>query len=723
MMQITTGAPANYSLGLDDKSKARVVIAPDQVPTHCPKVYIRAKWGPTDPMFLSTNFMETVYGADTFDYKKKWTNHQTALLKEAFIANANACVVQRVIPGGIDTMKKSTLRIYVDLLEADADFEIERDDAGNFKYNNDGTPVKTATALNVNKVAFIAKMIEGTVVDGAFGAGKIIDGNQVDNRGDVSKMYPIRDLEVPYYGSHGDNFGIRMWSDNELTNPQFDTTLINHPDVGCYPVNTAIYTRSDKMATASIMKNNYGETQIETVLKADVYNPRGGRALSHEKRVIDDWADLNQAGMPNLYYGFGKCHVYQNNLELVLSKLATLEATTGDAADDLDIDYTGDPASESYQQFWRMNLLGLTASSGKEYQTARFAIFRAVPSGYFRPGPNTTVYASGGTEHSFDNASYEEQVVLEVTRYNDVRDNLMDDARNVESYIYDSGFTFDTKLKLPYFISQRKDTYVFLSVNEAGEFLSASDESSRAAALQARLSAMPESDYFGTPVYRGSIIGRSGDLIGSTYRGDQLSTSPLKARLPITIEVAAWMAKAMGASNGVWDKEAMFDENPNNVIKMFTNINATFTPVSVRNIDWKNGLTWVQTFNLSSCFIPAIQTCYDDDTSVVNSCITAACAVSLQRIGQQAWRHHVGMSGLTNDQFLDRINKWVSKQAPASKYASRFIIEPNAYMTEDDLNRAYAWHLAIRLAAPSMKTVQQLSLETYRIESYQSIGG
>lgn len=47
--------------------------------------------------------------------------------------------------------------------------------------------------------------------------------------------------------------------------------------------------------------------------------------------------------------------------------------------------------------------------------------------------------------------------------------------------------------------------------------LTASEEHSLAIALRTRLQMYPESDYFGTPVLRGMIVGRSGKLRNSQF--------------------------------------------------------------------------------------------------------------------------------------------------------------------------------------------------------------
>ena len=134
----------------------------------------------------------------------------------------------------------------------------------------------------------------------------------------------------------------------------------------------------------------------------------------------------------------------------------------------------------------------------------------------------------------------------------------MDLPVHVESIMYDAGFPLDVKLKLAYFISQRKDTMVVLGTHDVEDrTLTASEEHSIAIALRTRLRLFPESEYWGTPVTRAIIIGRSGLVRNSQYN----------KRLPLTYELAVKAARYMGAGNGRWKNGAHFDGAPGSIVE------------------------------------------------------------------------------------------------------------------------------------------------------------
>jgi hypothetical protein len=283
---------------------------------------------------------------------------------------------------------------------------------------------------------------------------------------------------------------------------------------------------------------------------------------------------------------------------------------------------------------------------------------------------------------------------------------LQDTAKYPESIIWDSGFSLTTKYALASFISLRKDTAVVVATFDAGgPSLTASEDSSLAVALRTRFQMYPESDYFGTPVMRAMIVGRDGKMLNSQYNG----------RLPLTHELAVKSARYMGAGNGKWKPGFNFDHAPDSLVEMFHDVSATFTPATVRNKDWAAGLNWVQSYGRRSLFFPALKTVYDNDTSVLNSFFTMMACVELQKVGERAWRRFSGVSSLTNLQLKERVEEFV-KDNTVGRFDDRFVIVPEVYFTDADLQRGYSWGLRIKIYAPNMKTVMTLSVQAYRLD-------
>ena len=203
---------------------------------------------------------------------------------------------------------------------------------------------------------------------------------------------------------------------------------------------------------------------------------------------------------------------------------------------------------------------------------------------------------------------------------------------------------------------------------------------------------------------RTGIVGRDGKMLGTNFN----------KHLPLTFQVARRAAAAWGASNGVWNATNMFDVAPLNEVDMFTNVNIRFTSVAVRNKDWEAGLNWAQSSGRHTLFFPALKTVYGNDTSILTSFITAMACVELQKVGEASWRQFTGRSDLTNEQFAERIDAWISENV-RGRLTNRFTIVPRTYYTAADEANGYSWHTEINIYAANMKTVATLNVNGRRI--------
>jgi hypothetical protein len=278
-------------------------------------------------------------------------------------------------------------------------------------------------------------------------------------------------------------------------------------------------------------------------------------------------------------------------------------------------------------------------------------------------------------------------------------------------------------------MGRRKDMWVALSTQAVGKYKqaivgtspvlykwvdipqnSAADESSQASILQNAARMYPESEYYGTKTCRAIVVGHSGYLLSSEWRG----------LAPMTIDLAAKVATYMGASSGAWKGGANFDVSPKNQVTAFKtdSVNAVFKNSNVRNEDWANGLIWVQNYDRRALFYPGIQTVYDDDTSVLNSLFNIIAVVELEKVCERVWRDLTGIQTLTVGQFIDRSDELIRAKTQG-RFDDKFIIVPETYLTEGDEQRGFSWSCKINLYAANMRTVGTYTIVSRRIEDYQ----
>lgn len=699
---IVNAAPMTLLRGTQDLSTRPLIREPEAIPTHLPKVYVYAQKGPTTPQLVVGDSRTQVYGEDSFDVRKKWANHAT-VLSNLVNTEGNAQMMERVLPA--DAGPEANVLLSLDVLPTTVTLYVRNSD-GSIQLDANDDPVPVMDAGNPVTVAgYKAKWVISNIntVAGmsAFGAATIVAGDQVDGA-TQSQRYPVLQLRASSVGEWGNNVGFRIWAPNINTAGGVDSKLMAEEKV--YPLKMSVVRRASINSSAKVVENLYGEQSINVSLKKGVINPSTDKQIYIGDTFLDSYQSTKDVNYPPLIGDFGGVAIYDNNINTLLTMFYTAEAAfnaSPAAPLGLHTDFTG-AANEQHL----FNFVSGATSEAYPYHTFEFA---RDPVTKLRLGvtlENTTnLFASGSSDGTMNDTLFAGLVTDRVTEYNNPNSHLLDSANNVESIIYDSGFPLDTKYALLNFIAIRKDTFVILSTHTVGgQILQASVENSTAVALRTRAEFYPESDYFGTPVMRAMVMGRSGKLRSSQYT----------ETVPVTMEVAIKSARYMGAGNGVWKNGKNFDGAPGSILENIYDVNVIYTPAAARNRDWDAGLNWVQSYDRRSLFIPALKTVYNDDTSVLNSYFTAMAIVEINKVCERAWRHFSGVSNLTNAQLVERVNEFIADRV-RGRFDGRFVIVPNTYFTEADIARGYSWTTAVKLYAPNMKTVMTTFVQAYRI--------
>jgi hypothetical protein len=314
------------------------------------------------------------------------------------------------------------------------------------------------------------------------------------------------------------------------------------------------------------------------------------------------------------------------------------------------------------------------------------------------------VYLGGGSDGTMSDDLHGDLVIAEMERYLDPDDIYQERVLNPERVIYDSGFPVKAKMKLPNFISVRRDTYVVMSTHSVtAPVLDAESEISLATAIRTRLRMYPESVYFGTETVRGLIYRQSGRLRNSLWT----------KRVPLSFEVAMASASYCGASDGKWKNGYYFNGAPNSVVKYLYDISNPWTPIGARNRNWNLGINHVLPFDKQSYFFAAHKTIYSIDGSVLNSIYVVMLICELNAILDEVWREFSGRDDLTPAQFEDRVNRRIIDKTNG-RFDGKFTITPAATHTKEDLQRGYSITVPVKIGTDPMTTVLTGSIQAYR---------
>jgi len=529
-----------------------------------------------------------------------------------------------------------------------------------------------------------------------FGQLNISPGDQTDPLTNVqSQRYPIFELKATSRGSDGNMSGIRLSAPTVKTVSAMPLKMMNTQHA--YPYFVSVIKRPDAQSSPRTVETLFGEQKMMVTFKKEVVDPLTDKQLYVGDTFISSYENLTDLRYAKQYGEFGSMSVYDDNIETLLGMFHAAEVPFLDGFSD----FTADVTEKHLFNF----LTGVTSNSTPYHSFVFVDSINTVRFSEF-----TNVFAEGGSDGTLTDEVFARLVKNEMLEYLNPNSQVQELAVNVESIIYDSGFPMDTKYALCSFIAQRKDTFVVLATHDVNDrVLTASEEHSLAIALRTRLQMYPESDYFGTPVMRGMIVGRCGKLRNSQFT----------KYLPLTLEVAIKSARYMGAGNGRWRNGSHFDGAPGSVVEFMSDISITWVPASVRNRNWDVGLNWVQAYDRRSYFFPALKTVYNDDTSVLNSFFTALAIGQINKVAHATWREFSGVSNLTNAQLSQRVNDFVNSRTQ-NRFDERYIIRPEAQFTDMDLLRGFSFTLPIKVYSPSMKTVMTTFVQAFRIEDLET---
>ncbi len=689
---IINAAPMTIQHGTQDLSKVQLPRVPVDVPQHCPKFFIWAQKGPVTPQLVSGVELTNMYGTTSFDPTGPYFNHST-LFVNGVNAKGNACMIERLIPA--DAGPKANLQFFLDVLPTTVN-DYERNSDGSIKTDASGNPVIAGTVSGF-KAKWVVAWADTVAKQELFGELAISAGNQVDSAtGTQSQRYPIFELEVSSEGKYGNNRGIRLWAPTTANNGSLPDALMAKERA--YPFYLSVIARASESDSPEIVETVSAEQFTMFTLKPGSVNPATTGQVYMGDILLNAYQNLEDVTYPLVYGDFGKLAIYEENIATLLQEFYAAEIPYIDSFSD----FNNGGADKFLFNF----------VSGVSSQNVPYHTFQLVDdSDSVLLSQYSNVYAKGGSDGTLSDANHATETSARMAKYADPNDSIQEVAVNVESIVYDTGFPLATKYDLCNFISVRKDTFVVLSTFDAvsQKVMTESEENALAIALRTRAQLFPESDYFGTPAMRAMIVGRSGKVLNSVY----------KKRAPLTYEIAVKSADYMGAGNGRWKNGKNFDGAPGSILDTMYDVSITWVPGTVRNKNWSAGLNWVQAYDMRSFFFPALKTVYDDDTSVLNSYFTAMAICQLNKVANAAWREFSGVEGLSNSVLVQKVNAFVTNRV-GGIFDNRYIVQPDAVITDMDLKRGYSWTLPIKIYANNMKSVMTTYVQAYRMSDYSS---
>lgn len=719
----TNTRPHIELLGIDDRSAAQVTIEPEQLPQHLPVVFLLTELS-EQISIAGDKFLAEKYGLKTLDETSDFFNHQS-VIASLMLSQSNQVMV---VPIKLPDSRRASLRISVEIIPM--------------------TEVTSGIKKHKNRIIWHAEQVpEGEFAQGdvnpAYRAGTTVSELTSEKLGILvdtdDKEYsipsiklPIFDIQPPGRGSHGSRLGIILDAPFITDTQPTDQTLAERLGAFIYRMN--LVERAQNSVTHSVLSNQFGSTSSDFVLRPNSTDNRTGNEIGFGDVIVNNYSSTQLTAANAVVSPFNQPAIYQDNIETVSYLLAAGHEVTAKAVDGVSPDKTFsiagvyDNEEVALQKMHSVNILTGRNYQGKVYDNVHMAgsyLFGGVEF-----GKESVIYAKGGTDGFPKNAAgltdkletlriFDEEVRRWCREFDDTKP-IFDSAVYPFSTLYDSGFSFETKLALLQPMSKHKRIYTILGTQSCAEYLTddvegenakfgwcAANDIEKEIAIATRLNTAahlyPESELFGTSVCRAVIVPHCGYLRSGMYRG----------LLPLTHTLAYKLAGYCGAGNGFWKREKAIDTENGRVDELFKDVNNTYQSPTNYDRSWRAGMTWVQNFDRRSVYFPTYQTVFKDSSSILDSLLTIVAASYVQRVGEIVYRKMGNNNSLGKTKFLEQSNNEIIKLTK-NKFDGRFDIVPVSQYTSTDETFGNRWSTVVELYGDVPNILDKFSIETYR---------
>ena len=533
-----------------------------------------------------------------------------------------------------------------------------------------------------------------------------------------SKLYPILETQASNVGEWYNLVGFALES---ALGSSASVPVMNK--LKAYPYKFYIYNKSTPTSSPKPMFNLDGDTSTDCVLKQGAISPVTNREFSLE--YVSEYKYYNEKNdkLKIVYTDMEPIYFYADNFNSILQAIMQNEKeyisleqksfSDGEKSSTFKwFDYTTDEKEELINnEYGLINPFTCTSSQGVRYFTVAYNLMDKPTEmdGFIEINlmKKTPIFLMGGIDGNLSVEKYEQFIVDDMDHYSNENSIYMDQSVNKETFIWDNGFSLDTKKALAKFISVRKDTVAVLSTvyeKENTIITSPAEQLAIGSTLVQQLTQYLESETFGTSAVRGAVV------MGT---GRELTSSK---RISLVEDIAVKTVKLMGGTSNKWNGDYRFDNYPNNEVSELVDIEPKQLVQSMQTSLWENRINYPLPNQKKGHFFPALRTIYGNDTSIATSYINMLALSYCERVAYQTWLHFTGTMSLTQAQFMASVENYANSLLTTA-FSSLLTANAECIISEADEARGYTWQLKVSLYGNNMKTKQVSWTALYRNDS------
>lgn len=349
----------------------------------------------------------------------------------------------------------------------------------------------------------------------------------------------------------------------------------------------------------------------------------------------------------------------------------------------------------------------------------------------FRKG--LPIFAQGGDDgfHNYSNSivenridrdrKYEDAVRIWLAGIDDTNP-IVDLAQYPFSTLWDSGFVAETKKEFKNLLLYRKDIWIAPAVTsiyryledtngdmifEAQPKLTTQESISLGSYYRSVFSGIPESEAYGTPTVRATLMGQDGVNRNSLYR----------KRQSLNVDLFKKVCKYCGSGNGKWKAQYAFDQGSLNLIEDWHDISMDYISPSATDNAWDAGLIYVQSNDTKNKFYPSYQTVYPDDTSVLNNIFTMMACCWIEKNHFKAWTTVTGDSKSTNLEIAEKLDQYLNSRL-MNAFDGRFVTVSKTYFTDTDVANGFSFTTETTIYSNVTKRVANYKITAHRMSDF-----
>lgn len=716
MASINDSTARNEHLGTKDEGGRQVFPLRREEKLWKPKIYgFTSKGDPTKTFEVTGGEFREIFGRETLDPRSKYFNHPLFLANKIF-KNAGEIVFKKMnvpakrIPDPInadefifdETTKSHSAGFTLYALVSDTNIpNYERDVTG--KIIVPKVVVTGAPTVAGHEISFVLGNHSISCNSGNVTIEQeILDG--ITLNGQDATLYPLFSVESKGENKYYNDIGITL---KALIGPDNDFDVMEK--IKAFQLGMSIV--SKELGSVSGLKNVLGLRDVKPTFRPFSINPRTNTLMTVDDLIPKKWENIVNINLPLISAPIKDIRIH-DGFKALVNKLAATELAYLTANNLKDLFAMGNDEWEEDDRDYAYNWISIKDPVNEnEYMTAviapaptvDFSTVEAICNfGGLRVvdiSDNTPIYMQGGADGAIEDLELLEQALLmEIAEYGD-RDSVVQSIPlNTENVFVDSGFSLDTKLKLPIIQMHRQDielilaTYEFDKEDKNG--IDIAKDITIAAVLRNAISLTPESAEYNTPTSRGQIVQGCGKDADEIY----------PYLIPNTLELASQSSLYMGGKE--WKGRYSFGGRPGSDFKALTDIRPPEMPFSIRSKLHNTGVMYAEVEDRGTWFFPTYQGIYLDPTSPLASYHVNMANTYFVKLHHSMWRKYTGRMDLSEGELKQLIEADMRTFLSLEKFNNVFeALIPEVFFLPFDAEVGHIWRQRIYTYAHNEKRV------------------